>query len=385
VDNLENISPSEEVLRLALQANLPVLLEGHPGTGKTTTIKRIADEFGWPCEALIAGIHEPTDINGIPIPSEDRQDVSFVVSKVFRRLAEHPGPSILFFDELDKAPVSMQNACLRLVLEKKMDDFALPSRVRVVAAINPPGQGGLDLVAPMSNRFTHIKWIPSTAESAEAIRRTAIQEASQFSPAVARRIPYYAGLVAGAIKARGWQLTPPNDETAQGQAWASPRTLVWAIDWFALTDVHGTSKEARNIAITGAVGPLGFELITYVDECDLPDPEEILQAPEKVLSITRQDRLFAVVMGVVSAIESSPTKERLTAGLSVCGKLAQAGHSGIAATGASHLKRLFQNTPDLLDLAATFEVPEDMAALRAMLEHVGKVARQEKASTPEDK
>ena len=45
-----------EALALAVAANVPVLLWGAPGTGKTTVVRQLAEQAGLPCETVIASI-----------------------------------------------------------------------------------------------------------------------------------------------------------------------------------------------------------------------------------------------------------------------------------------------------------------------------------------
>jgi predicted GTPase len=53
-------------LGVAVAARVPVLLWGAPGTGKTSTIRAMAEAMGWPCETVIASIREPSDFNEPP-------------------------------------------------------------------------------------------------------------------------------------------------------------------------------------------------------------------------------------------------------------------------------------------------------------------------------
>jgi MoxR-like ATPase len=48
-----------EALGVAVAARVPVLLWGAPGTGKTATIRAVAQAMGWPCETVIASMHSP--------------------------------------------------------------------------------------------------------------------------------------------------------------------------------------------------------------------------------------------------------------------------------------------------------------------------------------
>ena len=59
-----------EALGIAVASQVPVLLWGAPGTGKTSVIRAMADTMGWPCETVIAAIREPSDFAGLPIVRE---------------------------------------------------------------------------------------------------------------------------------------------------------------------------------------------------------------------------------------------------------------------------------------------------------------------------
>ena len=63
-------------MQILLTADVPVLLWGDPGTGKTHTIEAFARRCGWDTVSVIASIHDPTDFAGLPI----RTDASWIVS-----------------------------------------------------------------------------------------------------------------------------------------------------------------------------------------------------------------------------------------------------------------------------------------------------------------
>src|SRR6202163_48638 len=153
----ERQAAAVEALGVAVAAHVPVLLWGAPGTGKTSTIRAMAEAMGWPCETVIASIREPSDFAGLPVVVGD--GVRFAPPGWARRLAES-GRGLLFLDELSTAPPAVQAALLRVVLERVVGDLELPQDVSVVAAANPPEQAadGWDLSAPLANRLCHLAW-----------------------------------------------------------------------------------------------------------------------------------------------------------------------------------------------------------------------------------
>src|ERR1700735_4273062 len=124
-----------EALSISVQAGVPVLLWGSPGTGKTSVVRALGESLGWPTEVVIGSIREPADFAGLPVVINGA--VQMAPPLWARRLAEG-GHGLLFLDELTTAPPAVQAAMLRVVLERVVGDLALPEGVRIVAAANPP-------------------------------------------------------------------------------------------------------------------------------------------------------------------------------------------------------------------------------------------------------
>ncbi|WP_254715373.1 MoxR family ATPase [Actinomadura sp. NAK00032] len=154
-------NPQLEALALAVSANLPVLLWGEPGIGKSAGLRQLATGLGVPLETVIASAHEPSDFAGLPIIGDDpaATGVPMALPDWAVRLAAS-GRGIVFFDELSSAPPAVQAALLRVVLERRVGSLALPESVRVVAAANPPSSAvdGWHLSPPLANRFVHLRW-----------------------------------------------------------------------------------------------------------------------------------------------------------------------------------------------------------------------------------
>src|ERR1700722_4093493 len=153
-----------EALSVSVQAGVPVLLWGSPGTGKTSVVRALGESLGWPTEVVIGSIREPADFAGLPVVIDGT--VQMAPPLWARRLAA-AGHGLLFLDELTTAPPAVQAAMLRVVLERVVGDLALPDGVRVVAAANPPEEAadGWELAPPLANRLVHLDW-PVEATSA---------------------------------------------------------------------------------------------------------------------------------------------------------------------------------------------------------------------------
>jgi AAA domain (dynein-related subfamily) len=329
-----------EALGVAVAARVPALLWGAPGTGKTSTIRAMAEKMGWPCETVIASIREPSDFAGLPVVVGD--GVRFAPPGWARRLAE-AGHGLLFLDELSTAPPAVQAALLRVVLERVVGDLALPEDVSVVAAANPPEQAadGWDLSAPLANRLCHLAWEIDPRAVADGLAGgwtaptvPALPGGWEAGLGLAR------GLVAAFLHARpALACAPPTDAASAGRGWPSPRTWDMAARLLAAADAAGTSGEARSALVRGSVGEgAGVEFLAWLEEMDLPDPEAVLADPASFVLPKRGDRAYAAVAAVAAVVAANPTPQRWVAGWQVLGQAAR-GAPDVAAVAARTLAR----------------------------------------------
>ena len=112
-------------MQILMAAGVPVLLWGDPGTGKTETVERFAADADWHIESIIASLHEPSDFGGLPVRSKD--GVTFEPPAWARRVAEHQGHALVFFDEVNTATPATQNALMRVVLNGRVGELDLGS------------------------------------------------------------------------------------------------------------------------------------------------------------------------------------------------------------------------------------------------------------------
>ncbi|WP_018546556.1 AAA family ATPase [Streptomyces sp. LaPpAH-108] len=337
-------NPQLEALALAVTANQPVLLWGEPGIGKSAGMEQLAAALGVRLETVIASVHEPSDFAGLPVVGDDpaTTGVPMAPPDWAVRLAR-TGHGLLFFDELSSAPPAVQAALLRVVLERRVGSLALPPSVRIVAAANPPASAadGWHLSPPLANRFVHLDWTHDPRTVARGMAGTWPETAlpavdpARASGAAARA----RGAISGFLTARpGLVHHMPKEAEGRGRAWPSPRTWEMALRLLAAGYASGARAEARAAALMGAVGEAaGIELLSYLENLDLPDPDRVLADPAAFALPERGDRQLAFLIAVVAAVQSEPTRPRWEAGWEVLAKAVDAGVPDVAARAAGDL------------------------------------------------
>jgi hypothetical protein len=306
-------------LMAAVRANVPAVLWGDPGVGKTARVRQVTQQqLKWPLYEVIASIREPADFAGYPVPVNGH--VRLVPSGEWSDFAEgvkKAGGGVLFLDEISCTPPAVQAALMRVVLDRHVGELQLPSSVRVVCAANPTGlaAGGWDLAAPLANRLLHITWpAPSVEDWLSWLISQSVLENDE---------PRWAGLQGQRVRALlsgymqrfpGHLLTVPKDEEARGRAWCSPRSWEKAARALAeAIDPHPAELplDALGLLTAAAVGDAASaELVAWARDADLPDPEVVLAEPKKwKVDTSRQDRVWATLAGVYGAVMGKLDKD----------------------------------------------------------------------------
>ncbi|MEV4318197.1 MoxR family ATPase [Actinocrispum sp. NPDC049592] len=336
-----------EALTLAVSADLPVLLWGEPGIGKTAALNQLADALELPLTTVIASVHEPSDFSGLPVVGDDpaEQGVPMAPPDWAVRLVR-TGHGLLFLDELSTAPPAVQAALLRVVLERRVGALRLPPGVRIVAAANPRSSAadGWELSPPLANRFVHLQWTydhevvvrglggtwpkaalpdldPERLRDAVAFARRAVCELLTVRPALVHQLP--------------------KNEVRRGGPWASPRSWEMALRLIAFATAAGASRDVLSMLVRGAVGDgPGLELLAFLDRMDLPDPEVLLADPAAAVLPERGDLRQTVLDGVVEAVRKRPEQSRWDAAWALLVQALETGAPDLVVVPASTLAAL---------------------------------------------
>ena len=348
-------------MQILLTADVPVLLWGDPGTGKTHTIEAFARQAGWDTVSVIASIHDPTDFAGLPMRTD--AGVVFEPPAWARRTAETDGMSLVFFDEVNTATPATQNALMRVVLEGRVGDLELGDSVRFAAAANPPSQNSAawDLSAPLANRFAHLEW-PVSFEDWKAGYLGGWPDPDPVDIDLSVIDPYSTELVklmqTSFLATRPALLCDVPDNGTAPRGWPSPRSWERLADCLVIADTAGVTNEVRLLVASALVGEgPAVEYLAYLHNLDLPDPKDLLAYPAKFGELRRTDQQLAALDAVVAVATADTTC--WSDAFRVCIVAASCGAPDVAASAAM---RLAQIKPNSVRLPTGYEVFAEILA-----------------------
>lgn len=354
-----------EALTLAVAADLPVLLWGEPGIGKTAALTQLAASLDLPLTTVIASVHEPTDFSGLPIVGEDpaANGVPMAPPQWAVELAR-AGRGLLFLDELSTATPAVQAALLRVVLERKVGTLQLPPGIRIVAAANPRASAadGWELSPPLANRFVHLYWVHDRDVVVRGLGGVWPRaELPRLDPVgLPEAVAFARRAVCGFLNARPTLIHRlPTTETRRGGAWPSPRSWEAAMTLLAFGTAASVSRCVLAMLVRGAVGDgPGLELLAHIDRMELPDPDSLLADPAAAELPERGDLRQATLEAVVAAVGARPERERWEAGWAVLVRALETGAPDLLVAPAKALAALRRDG---------WEVPETVERLAGVV------------------
>jgi hypothetical protein len=154
-----NSREARKAILQAFKVKRPLFLWGPPGIGKSELVESIAQELGGIMIDLRLGQMEPTDIRGIPFYNKEKNVMEYAPPGDLpdAELASQYPVVVLFLDEMNSAPASVQSAAYQLILNRRVGKYVLPDNVVIIAAGNRESDKGVTyrMPTPLANRFVH--------------------------------------------------------------------------------------------------------------------------------------------------------------------------------------------------------------------------------------
>ena len=158
----------EEIIKGAVESNVPVFLHGRSSEGKSARIKELDSD----CEIIYMRNATPDSLNGKSVYNQETGEMidikpSWLV-KLEEKCEKEPDKiHIVFFDELTNALPSIQGMAFNIVLDREVNGkWSLPKNARIAAAGNDMNDSlaANQMAEPLFNRFAHV-YIETTPET----------------------------------------------------------------------------------------------------------------------------------------------------------------------------------------------------------------------------
>ena len=145
-----------EVLDHVVTTRWPAFIWGPPGVGKSSIVRAVANNRKIQLLDIRAPLLDPTDLRGIPTVANDK--ARWCPPEFLPSDPESEG--ILFFDELNAAPPLVQASLYQLTLDRRVGEYTLPEKWKILAAGNRAEDASITFRMPaaLSNRFIHISF-----------------------------------------------------------------------------------------------------------------------------------------------------------------------------------------------------------------------------------
>ncbi len=267
-----------------IHSDMPLFIHGSPGIGKSYIVADVAEKNALELVDVRLSQMDPVDLRGVPSIKEDQ--TVWMPPVFFPKDKQSKG--ILFLDELNSAPPSVQAAIYQLVLNRKMGEYELPEGWRIICAGNRVSDRGVvfRLPTPLANRMVHLH----VQARFDDFKLFALKQG--LHAFIIGFLSFWPDLLA----------TEPVIEDDANPAFATPRS------YHMLSTILKGDRDISKIApiIHGTIGySAGVEFISYVKVYEeLPDIAGIYEGNYPEIK-NEPALLYALVSALVEYFDSS--------------------------------------------------------------------------------
>ena len=247
---------------------LSTMIWGPPGIGKSSIVAQMAQAHGLGFIDLRLSQLAPTDLRGLPVAENG-------VSRWYPpEFLPREGKGILFLDELNLAPPTMQGMAQQLILDRQVGSYRVPEDWFIWAAGNRKEDMAAvyDMPSPLANRFLHLEVGPEF----ESFKRYALTHGvdEQIIAFLAFRPDLLHKLV------------------PQQNAWPSPRS------WVMASQLHRADLGVESAVGAAVAQEFKAFLALYGS---IPDLQAILAGDGAAISFPNEPSLcYATIIGLTS-------------------------------------------------------------------------------------
>lgn len=166
---MKNFDKMVNAISLSKDSDIPFLLIGNPGFGKTTVVHAWAKQNGYHVEEIMGSSFSRDEVLGYMVNVNGSLEMlaPFWFKRI-KKLADEGTKSVLFIDELSTTGGDVQSSLLRLIFGRTIGNGeSLPEGTIVMSAANYKANlpGYCDVSSPATNRFCIINLEEASLET----------------------------------------------------------------------------------------------------------------------------------------------------------------------------------------------------------------------------
>ncbi len=148
----------KEAVKFAIKHKYPLLLKGAPGIGKTDIVTQSCRETNTDLIISHPVVSDPTDYKGLPFPTKDGTEATFLPFGDLLKLIEADKPTVFFLDDLGQSSSSVQSSLMHLLLARRINGHKVSDHVIFLAATNRRQDKAAvqGILEPVKSRFASI-------------------------------------------------------------------------------------------------------------------------------------------------------------------------------------------------------------------------------------
>jgi MoxR-like ATPase len=254
---------------------LSTMIWGPPGIGKSSIVQQTAAAHKIDCIDVRLSQLAPTDLRGLPVADKANH-----VSRWYPpEFLPSKGRGVLFLDEINLAPPTMQGMAQQLILDRRVGSYEVPDGWLIWAAGNRKEDRAIvfDMPAPLANRFIHLEVEPDLDSFKCYALRAGLHEQIvafvTFRPALLHKMD------------------------AQQAAWPSPRS------WQMASELHHAGLDIA--PAVGAATATEFNAFTQL-YAHLPSFEKILSGNGAEVEFPEEPSVrYALTIGLTARAETA--------------------------------------------------------------------------------
>jgi hypothetical protein len=274
-ERLALLTPREKKYFSIMWAKYGVLnITSKPGVAKSAIGKSIANKMGFHYEDVRLSMIDETDVGLYPNVTDVEVDgrmvkcLDFVVPRW--AIEANKRPTIIHFEELNRASQQVRNAALQILLERQIgSDFKFNDNVLMMSSGNLGDEDGTDVEefdSALNNRLIHISHSLSVDEWVD-----------DFATEHCHR------LIASFIKAHPEQMYKSSENH---KAYATPRSWTMLSEFIVANFGENSSPEAflpllREVA-SGYIGNSAIKFLQYCEDMMNISIEDVLNNYDKI-------------------------------------------------------------------------------------------------------